>query len=178
MLLHFLALNYLTFAQDRNPDTLRHVASGFLFEEGTKLKLATGTMPDGSFKFIRINAASLLSYQGSNPNMANSANALPPSFAGRQAEVARLERRGTKKTGFSDYAILKLGMPQRYECDIDNAIASGEIIIPGYDPKGASAPKAGPISIADELKKLKELLDAGAITKEEYEAMKKKLIGN
>lgn len=164
--------------QDRTPDTLRHAASGFLFEEGTKLKLGQGTMPDGSFKYIRINSASLMSYNSSIQNAANSANALPPSFGGKNAEVARLELRGTKKIGFSPYAILKLGMPMRYECDIDNAIAAGELIIPGYDPKGASAPKASPTSIADELKKLKELLDAGAITKEEYDAMKKKLIGN
>ncbi|MBN8665815.1 MAG: SHOCT domain-containing protein [Chitinophagales bacterium] len=174
----FCLLSNFTFAQDLTPDTLRHAASGFLFEEGTKLKLGQGTMPDGSFKYIKINSASLMSYYGNSPNAANSANALPPSFGGKNAEVARLELRGTRKTGYSPYAILKLGMPMRYECDIDNAIAAGELIIPGYDPKGAGAPKAAPMSLADELKKLKELLDAGAITKEEYDAMKKKLIGN
>jgi len=33
------------------------------------------------------------------------------------------------------------------------------------------------ISVADEIKKFKELLDAGAITQEEYDAEKKKLLG-
>jgi hypothetical protein len=34
-----------------------------------------------------------------------------------------------------------------------------------------------PISVADELKKLKELLDAGVLTQEEFDAQKKKLLG-
>lgn len=37
--------------------------------------------------------------------------------------------------------------------------------------------EAQPVSAADEIKKYKELLDAGAITKEEYEAKKKQLLG-
>lgn len=40
-----------------------------------------------------------------------------------------------------------------------------------------SGVQAGGTSVADELAKLKQLLDQGAITKEEYEALKKKLIG-
>jgi hypothetical protein len=35
----------------------------------------------------------------------------------------------------------------------------------------------GPISVADELLKLKQLLDAGVLTKEEFDAQKSKLIG-
>jgi hypothetical protein len=47
------------------------------------------------------------------------------------------------------------------------------------EPKaGDVAPSGGaaPASLADELKKLKELLDAGAITPEEYQAAKEKLL--
>jgi multidrug resistance efflux pump len=37
--------------------------------------------------------------------------------------------------------------------------------------------EAGPPSIASELERLKKLLDEGAITKDEYEAAKKRLLG-
>ncbi|MBL0309105.1 MAG: SHOCT domain-containing protein [Bacteroidetes bacterium] len=34
----------------------------------------------------------------------------------------------------------------------------------------------GSVSVADELKKLKDLLDAGVLTKEEYDAQKQKIL--
>lgn len=40
-----------------------------------------------------------------------------------------------------------------------------------------NAPVVSPISSADELKGYKELLDAGAITQEEFDAKKKQLLG-
>ena len=47
--------------------------------------------------------------------------------------------------------------------------------LPG-EAEPAAAP-AGGSSLADELKKLKELFDAGAITEQEYQAAKAKLLG-
>lgn len=47
--------------------------------------------------------------------------------------------------------------------------------LPG-DAAPAAAPSGGSGSLADELKKLKDLLDAGAITPEEYQAAKAKLL--
>ena len=44
---------------------------------------------------------------------------------------------------------------------------------------GATEPTSGgaaPASLADEIKKLKELLDAGAISQDEYDAAKAKLL--
>lgn len=55
-----------------------------------------------------------------------------------------------------------------YTCLIESAIGTGEIIcdkLPGNK-----------VSITDEIKKLKELQDAGAITQEEYTEQKKKLL--
>lgn len=43
--------------------------------------------------------------------------------------------------------------------------------------KGTSAPAAAEPSAADELKKYKELLDAGAISQEEFDAKKRQLLG-
>ena len=43
--------------------------------------------------------------------------------------------------------------------------------------KSSSSPMTQPLSSADELKKFKELLDAGIITQEEFDAKKKQLLG-
>ena len=43
--------------------------------------------------------------------------------------------------------------------------------------KNAPVVAAAPISVADEIKKFKELLDMGAITQEEFDAKKKQLLG-
>lgn len=162
-----------------NPNSIKH-SSGFVIKVGEKVKLGRGTMPDGTFKYIRANAASLFSYSGPNANSANSANALMYSYNGLMGEVARIENRGNKRRGYVTYLILKLGLPARYEVDLDNAIQSGEIVIPDeFKPKEKPLQveiKGGSFSLADELIKLKKLLDDGILTKEEFEAQKKKLL--
>ena len=63
--------------------------------------------------------------------------------------------------------------------DIDNAINSAEIVVPEE-----FRPKQKPlvvemnqnISVADELIKLKKLMDEGVITNEEFQSQKKKLL--
>ena len=42
---------------------------------------------------------------------------------------------------------------------------------------GATQKQESQISVADEIKKFKELLDMGAITQEEFDAKKKQLLG-
>lgn len=161
------------------PDSIAH-KSGLVFKKGEVLKIGTGTMPDGSFKYVRINEASLMGYYSYTQNAANSANALPPSFSGRNGEIVKLQKRGNKKFGYQDYAIIKIGAMARYEVDIDNAILSGEIDVPEeFKPKAKVLQvevKGASSSLADELIKLKKLLDDGILTKEEFEAQKKKLL--
>ena len=55
---------------------------------------------------------------------------------------------------------------------IEEAIASCEVT-PCVDQKSSTSTK---FSVADELLKLKKLLDAGAITQAEYDAQKKKVL--
>lgn len=164
---------------DLTPDSILH-KSGLVLKTKNKLKIGAGTMPDGSFKYIRINASSLMSYIGGNPNATNTANALPPNFSGMNSEILKLQRRGNKKFGYQDYAIIKLGGIARYEVDITNAISFGEIDVPeAFRPQAKALQielKGATLSIADELVKLKKLVDDGILTKEEFEAQKKKLL--
>jgi hypothetical protein len=60
--------------------------------------------------------------------------------------------------------------------DIYKEVPSQKVII--SEPNSEKqVPKAGSNSIADELTKLKNLMDQGVLTKEEFEAQKKKLLG-
>jgi len=63
------------------------------------------------------------------------------------------------------------GGPIRYQVFIEDAIAACEV------KPCASTENTKPVaSVADEIKKLKELYDSGAITKAEYDTQKKKLL--
>ena len=80
---------------------------------------------------------------------------------------------GTKKTGFKYYIILGGGNIVNYLCDIEPAINAKEVIVKNnfesiFNPL--------PFSKADELKKFKDLLDAGAITRSEYDSIKAKIL--
>ena len=74
---------------------------------------------------------------------------------------------------------------KRYYIDYENAVNSGELIYQGKQPINKNSTtvevkliqnKNESTSVADELAKLKKLFDAGAITKEEYDVAKKKLL--
>jgi hypothetical protein len=163
-------------------DTL-YTSSGFNIAKGQKIKIGTGSMPDGNFKYIRINSASFFAYNTMsnnihNPNEANYANSLNRSESGHQLTVVKLEKRGDENRDYVYYVVCK-GLP-RYEIDIENAINAGEVIIP-LSEKSASVHMPGDdilyISKADELAKFKKLLDQGVLTEEEYIVQKKKLLG-
>jgi hypothetical protein len=151
-------------------------STGYKIFKGMDVKIGTGTMPDGDFRFIRTNSASLFNYTSTTgyKGLANQANALPRASSGLKMKVIRVEPRGSDKRGYVNYVVL--GGMIRYEIDIDNAIKVGELSIPDeFKPK---QPNNGTqISVADELKKFKELLDSGAITQAEYDAKKKQLLG-
>jgi hypothetical protein len=163
-------------------DTL-FTSSGFNIAKGQKIKIGTGSMPDGNFKYIRINSASFFAYNTMsnnihNPNEANYANSLNRSESGHQLTVVKLEKRGDEIRDYVYYVVCK-GLP-RYEIDIENAINAGEVIIP-LTEKSASGHMAADdalyVSKADELAKFKKLLDQGVITEEEFVVQKKKLLG-
>lgn len=181
-LLFFACLVFasITQAQDStlpriDRDTL-FTTSGFKIIKGQNLKMGVGTMPDGSFKFIGINSNSFFRYTGNTPNSANNANAGQRGISGHEYKVARIEKRGSKKIGFVYYAVLATGL-SKYEIDVENAIAAGELAVPKEFKQVTSNTLAAPTqSLADELKKLKDLFDQGALSKEEYDAAKKKLL--
>lgn len=179
MLLHLLCVfNLIAKAQEQKGpgiynDSL-YTSSGMIIGKGQKVKLGIGTMPDGDFKFIRINSSSIffnneVRYYNSDFN-ANAANSMNRRQSGKEFTVVKIEKRGNESHGYTYYAVVA-GMP-RYEVDVENAIAAGELINPSKNTKG----EAIEFSIADELSKLEKLVNEGVLTNDEFVAQKKKLL--
>ena len=161
-------------------DTL-FTTSGYRVIVGEDINLGVGATPDGDFKFIRRNSTGFgtLMVQTDNNAYNKSQLSLPRNMAGHKGKVVKIVARGNKRIGVTYEPLITFGSG-RYEVDVDNAIASGEIVVPDeFKPKpktAATVVEVKQISVADELTKLKKLYDDGILTKEEYEAQKKKLL--
>jgi hypothetical protein len=174
-----LAIN-TAFSQTFNNDTII-TSTGYKVYEGLKIKIGAGSMNDGDFKYIRVNQNSMFNYYSTTgyQGLANQANSFPRSQSGLQYEVKKVMERGNKNRGFVYYAKIMMGI-KGFEIDVENAINSGELEVPEEfkKKKETNVVIKETISKADELKKFKELMDAGIITKEEFEAKKQKILND
>lgn len=162
-------------------DTL-FTTSGYKIIVGQDINIGTGATPDGDFKFIRRNSSGFgtILVTTNNNDYNKSQLSLPRNMAGHKGKVVKIVARGNKKIGITYEPLITLGAG-RYEIDTENAIAFGELIIPEeFKIKSKTTTSViemqQPISIADELTKLKKLFDDGVLTKEEFELQKKKLL--
>lgn len=147
---------------------------GWIIKRGDTLELGRGTMPDKSFAFGYQNPGSMTAMYAPNGQLVKSY--LSSMNARSRVIVKDLGMIGTKRTGFSMAAVVGVGTMTRYQFEIENAIEAGEIVPPRKFRKATSQAGGQPMSAADELLKYKKLLDSGAITQEEYNAQKKKLL--
>lgn len=149
---------------------------GWIISNGDMIQLSRGSMPDKTFAFI-FQIPNVFDY---NSNVQFDKIKLPHRFNGRKAQVKEVLVLGNKRSGFYMAAKIMVGEVNRYVLDSENALYAKELLIPDQYasklPSEESRPPSSPASIGDELKKLKELFDSGAITQEEYTAAKKKFI--
>jgi hypothetical protein len=154
---------------------------GFTVKAGDELVLGKGTLPNKFFAFVY---QSPTGYFSETSIDASNRKSLISTFAGKKVKIKRLTAYGTKRTGFNVVALVGAGDIVNYWVELDQAIEAGEIVIPEpYASKLDINKKNTPVivqqnnvSVADEIKKLKELHDSGVLTKEEYESQKKKLL--
>lgn len=115
---------------------------------------------------------SRFSYIKSNPIWNGSNNGLHVNHAGTKLNVTQIrlvkEPGGDTRTDI----IVKGPTGFNYMVNIEPAIISGEIL----PPAGYSKDPVTTSSVADEILKFKKLLDAGAITEDEYNEQKRKLL--
>jgi hypothetical protein len=158
LLISALLIPFLSKAQQI---TEYKASNGVTYHLNDTVRLGRGTKADGSFLYLED--------RGIIPNP-RSVRSLPKEFANGAAVIKNIRK--TSISGVDKYLFsVNPGGPMRYSVFIDDAIAVCEV----KPCASTDSPKSAG-SIADEIKKLKSLLDSGAITKAEYDAQKKKLL--
>lgn len=142
-------------------------SNGITYHPGDTIKVGLGSMPDGNFKYIQINQ---LLPGPPDPRRSNSMTARK-DMSGSGYAIKKIQN--VRQMGGGEKTVITIRTGGLPTCDIwiEEAITACEVT-PCNNQK-SSAPVA---SVADELLKLKKLLDAGAITQAEYDAQKKKLL--
>ena len=159
-------LPFTCFAQD--PDTYG-ATNGKIYHVGDTLKLALGSMPDGHFKYVQVSSPIFLPPRRNTNDLNATKDMANVNVVIRKIRSVK-QRTGAAKTIF----VTRAGGGPNYDIWIEEAIAACEVT-PCTNEKNNVATTAQS-SVADELLKLKKLLDAGAITQNEFNAQKKKLL--
>jgi hypothetical protein len=144
---------------------------GTVFNAGDTAILGMGTGDQGMFKYV---------WQPGNSWLGTRGGYFTSIYNFKHIPIKELRSIGDKKSGYKTIAVVNVGGLNSL-IDIESAIAVGELVTPNSKKKLDA--KNQPIiiqqsntSTADELKKLKDLLDQGIITKEEFDAQKAKLL--
>ena len=200
-----LAISATLFAQQNKDGKMNneilYLNSGIMLKKGSALKLNGPLGEDSHFKYIHHAPDNLFDDAKATLN-----RPVEPYYATRTLTVKKIRYVGDKKDGSEGRWIVRLRTEGKNDfiCDIMDALNSGELsaiqmvdIIPvqPQQVQPAQAPSqqltapavtetaqpeskaATPVaSVADELLKLKKLMDEGILTKEEFEAQKKKLL--
>lgn len=175
-------------------DTL-YTSGGYKIYKGQILHLATGSSEAGYFRFIKFHSSMIRTDSYSLQNSTILVNNLKGyKYSGPDNNSIRIQGILTNKTGKKEETDLIMNFERATE-DIDGLPA--ELTVPGefkikrtgtVKEEIKKQPVADVINkqtvpdemkkllVADEIKKLFDLYKAGALTKEEYEAQKKKLL--
>ena len=141
-------------------------SNGITYHPGDTIKVGLGSMPDGNFKYIQINQ---LLPGPPDPRRSNGMTARK-DMSGSGYVIKKIQNVRQMAGGEKTVITIRTGGLPTCDIWIEEAIAACEVT-PCNNQKSTSAS-----SVADEILKLKKLLDAGAITQTEYDAQKKKLL--
>lgn len=149
---------------------------GYPITQGDNVKIGLGTMPDGSFKYIRRHSPAAYMFEApssiENQALENQINAFPSNQSGFFYDVRAIEKRGNEKRGYVFYLRINMG-PVPYEVDVESALYTGELVIPEeFLPQGGQ----GAPNLAAELSALKALQEKGILSYGEFLKLKEKAI--
>ena len=162
----FTLISCAGFAQDLTSYT---AANGKTYKIGDTVKVAMGSMPDGSFKYVQ--ASPLLPTPPSRNSNSLSARR---DFANTITTIRKIKKSSSLSGSEKIVLNVKVRGLVTYDIWIEEAIAACEVTPCAENTKAISTTGQG--SVADEILKLKKLQDAGAITQAEFDAQKKKLL--
>ncbi|MDB4999182.1 MAG: hypothetical protein JWR76_259 [Mucilaginibacter sp.] len=145
--------------------------NGLTYNIGDTVKLGRGSALNGSFNYLQMSGfGALLAHKQQRSDQLN----IDKTFANTATVIRKmrsLQINGIQKVTF----VVDGNGPVNFNLAIDDAIQACEVI-PCKDQ--ATPPAANTVTgVADEIAKLKKLLDSGALTQAEYDAQKKKLLG-
>ena len=146
-------------------------SNGRTYHIGDTVKIALGSMPDGNFKYVLASQPAFLPPRRNGNDLS-----ARKDFAHSNAVIKKIKT-GSRLTDNGNKIILvvKGNGLINFDVWIEEAIAACEVTPCATSTSAATVPATG---VADELLKLKKLLDAGALTQDEFNAQKKKLLGN
>lgn len=139
-------------------------SNGITYKEGDEIKLGRGSDTNGRFVYVTVGGWAV----STNPEE----NRLGAGNAGLLVTVKKIKKYNYKRYK-GVYMTVGGGNITNYTLDIENAIATCEIEDCSNDQGNVGASDK-----YDRLKKLKELFDSGAITEEEYNLEKRKILEN
>ena len=142
--------------------------NGKTYHVGDTVKVGMGSMPDGGFKYIQMTPPPFMPPRR-NGNDLNARR----DFSLTNAIIKKIKTVSQMSGGEKIVFTTKTGGLNNYDIWIVEAIAACEVT-PCTNNQGSNT--SSHVGVADELLKLKKLLDSGAITQDEYNAQKKKLL--
>ncbi|WP_092773761.1 SHOCT domain-containing protein [Hymenobacter actinosclerus] len=171
LLIFFLSLLSSPYAQAQIPGksvTEYTTKMGTTFHKGDTIFFAMGTTDGGAYRYAYIPANYLIGLPETHYGSVYNNNRLVIKDIRVQAANKRMAPRTV--------AVVSPGGVNGC-VDLESAEAAGEITTKNNrKPSSTSAAQAPISSVADELLKLKGLLDSGVITKEEFDQQKTKLL--
>lgn len=174
-----VAQNPVTISRDTliNKESAIILSNDSIIQPGSTLKCGRGTLPNGSFKYLHTSRSSWVAF--ANASQADPTAGITPlgkSYGGTNLQVKAVKKEGNKKRGYRYYIKVGGGSIVNYEVDLEDAVATGEIVGPNVTVPQTQGTTSATLNPIDQLKKLKELLDAGAINQAEYDSTKKKIL--
>ncbi|MBD1391925.1 SHOCT domain-containing protein [Mucilaginibacter glaciei] len=144
--------------------------NGVNYKIGDTVKLGRGSAPNGSFNYMQMGGiGAFLAHKQQRGDQLN----IDKTYANTAVVIKNIKSskiNGAQKITF----VVKADAPLNINLTIDDAIQTCEVL-PCNDKAASGTTQT--LSVADEILKLKKLLDAGAITQAEYDAQKKRLLG-
>jgi len=147
-----------------------NASNGRIYHIGDTIKLGQGSASNGTFRYVQYGGWQVV-IVGSSGADAHNVEKERSGYGAIIKKIHSFKAHGIDKVIFA----VDLGLGSNFDLYIEDAITSCEIVDCTGKKMQTTIVQQSDDNL-DKLKKLKALLDAGAITQAEYDAQKKKLL--